>query len=107
VLQLAVDTLGHLLVLPVTHADEQAWARVSELAKTVQEVKGHSIELAFVDQDYTGNAPAQAAKEHGMKLEVVKLPEAKRGLRLTASGALGVERCFAWMTRFRRLSRDY
>jgi len=35
--------------------------------------------IAFVDAGYTGDAPAEAAKEHGIRLEVVKLPEAKRG----------------------------
>lgn len=39
-------------------------------------------ELAFVDQGYTGDVPAQAAKEQGMQLDVVKLPEAKHGFVL-------------------------
>ena len=64
------------------------------------------MELAFVDQGYTGDAPAQAAQEHGMQLEVVKLPQAKRGFVLLPRRWV-VERSFAWMTRFRRLARDY
>ena len=64
------------------------------------------MELAFVDQGYTGEEPAQAAKEHGMRLEVVKLPQAKRGFVLLPRRWI-VERSFAWMTRFRRLARDY
>src|SRR5947209_18547109 len=51
---LAVDTLGHLLSLHVTPASEQDRAQVSELAASVQAVTGHSVELAFVDQAYTG-----------------------------------------------------
>src|SRR3989442_6015165 len=74
---LAVDTLGHLLSLHVTPASEQDRAQVSELAASVQEVTGHSVELAFVDQAYTGDAPAQEALKHGMQLAVVKLPQAK------------------------------
>jgi transposase len=75
----AVDTLGNLLALLVTPANEQDRAHVGELAQAVQEITGQSVELAFVDQGYTGDAPAQEAKEHGMQLEVVKLPQARRG----------------------------
>src|SRR2546429_860519 len=44
---LAVDTLGHLLALHVTPANEQDRAQVGELAAAVQEVTGDSVELAF------------------------------------------------------------
>ncbi len=79
---LAVDTLGHLLALHVTPANEQDRAQVGELAAAVQEVTGGSVELAFVDQGYTGDVPAQAAQDQGMRLEVIKLPQAKRGFVL-------------------------
>jgi transposase len=103
---LAVDTLGHLLALHVTPANEQDRAQVGELAAAVQEVTGGSVELAFVDQGYTGDAAAQAAQEQGIRLEVIKLPQAKRGFVLLPRRWV-VERTFAWMTRFRRLARDY
>jgi transposase len=103
---LAVDTLGHLLALHVTPANEQDRAQVGELAAAVQEVTGDHVELAFVDAGYTGDAAAQAAQAQGMRLEVVKLPEAKRGFVLLPRRWV-VERSFAWMTRFRRLARDY
>ena len=64
------------------------------------------MELAYVDQGYTGEAPAAAAAAHGVKLEVVKLPDAKRGFVLLPRRWV-VERSFAWMARFRRLARDY
>ncbi|RIH90699.1 hypothetical protein Mterra_00193 [Calidithermus terrae] len=51
---MAVDTLGHLLALVVTPADEQERAQVAELSKAVQEVTGEHVEVAFVDQGYTG-----------------------------------------------------
>jgi transposase len=103
---LAVDTLGHLLALCVTAADEQDRAQVSELAKRVQEETGETAEIAFVDQGYTGENAADAAEEHGIKLEVVKLPTAKRGFVLLPRRWV-VERSFGWMSRFRRLARDY
>jgi len=102
----AVDTLGHLLALYVTPANEQDRAQVQELAHQVQEVTGQSVEIAFVDQGYTGENPAQAAQAEGLRLEVVKLPEAKKGFVLLPRRWF-VERSFGWAARFRRLVRDY
>jgi transposase len=103
---LAVDTLGHLLGLHVTAADEQDRAQVAQLAEQVQAVTGASVEVAFVDQGYTGDQPAEAAVAYGMRLEVVKLPEAKKGFVLLPRRWV-VERSIAWAARFRRLARDY
>jgi transposase len=103
---IAVDTLGQLLALCVTAADEQDRAQVEILAAQVQAVTGEHGELAFVDQAYTGEQAAQAAEQHGIKLEGVKLPEAKKGFVLLPRRWV-VERSFAWVARFRRLTRDY
>jgi transposase len=103
---LAVDTLGHLLALCVTAASEQDRAQVSHLCEAVQEVTGETVEVAFVDQGYTGEQAAEDAAMHGILLEVVKLPEAKRGFVLLPRRWV-VERSFAWAARFRRLARDY
>ena len=102
----AVDTLGHLLALLVTPANEQDRTQVGQLAEQVQQATGQSVEVAFVDQGYTGEAPAQAAKENGIHLRVVKLEQAKRGFVLLPRRWV-VERDFAWASRFRRLARDY
>ncbi len=79
---LAGDTLGHLLALRGTPAAAQDRDQVAPLAAAVQAATGESVEVAFVDQAYTGPAPAAAAAEHGIQLEVVRLPEAKRGFVL-------------------------
>jgi transposase len=71
-----------LLALHVTPADAQDRAQVGQLAAAVQEITGEAVDLAYVDQGYTGETPAEAAKAHGISLEVVKLPEAKRGFVL-------------------------
>jgi transposase len=102
----AVDTLGHLLALHVTPANEQERSRVGELAGAVQEATGESVELAYVDQGYTGEQAAESAKAHGIRLEVVKHEEAKRGFVLLPRRWV-VERDFAWASRFRRLVKDY
>jgi transposase len=103
---LAVDTLGHLLALHVTPANEQERAQVDELASQVQIVTGDTVQVAFVDQGYTGPEPAQAAAPYGIELIVVKLPAAKQGFVLLPKRWV-VERSFAWTARFRRLARDY
>ena len=102
----AVDTLGHLLALHVTPASAQDREQVDILAEEVQEVTSESVQVAFVDQGYTGTDPAADAKQHGIELMVVKLPQAKRGFVLMPRRWV-VERSFAWATRFRRLARDY
>lgn len=101
----AVDTLGNLLALVVTPADEQDRAHMGTLAAAVQEVTHSHVEVAFVDQGYTGEKPAQAANAQGIRLQVVTLPEAKRGFVLLPRRWV-VERSCAWTTRFRRLARD-
>src|SRR5215213_5108081 len=73
---LAVDTLGHLRALLVTAADAQERAQVGGLAEAVQAATGDSVEVAFVDQGYSGAEPAEAAAARGIRLEVVKLPAA-------------------------------
>lgn len=102
----AVDTLGHLLALHVTPADEQDRAQVQELAQAVQKLTDQSVQLAYVDQGYTGDHAKQAAQAQGIELEVVKHTEAKRGFILLPRRWV-VERSFAWAARFRRLARDY
>ena len=105
----AVDTLGYLLATVITPANEQERAQVAELAALVQEVTGQTVELAWVDQGYTGDEPAAAAAAQGIQLEVVKLPDAdgpKRGFVLLPRRWV-VERTFGWMIRWRRLVRDY
>ena len=64
------------------------------------------MELAYVDQGYTGPNAAKAAQQHGIRLEVVKHPMAKPGFVLLPKRWV-VERSFAWAARFRTLSRDY
>jgi transposase len=103
---MAVDTLGYLLALHVTPANEQERDQVAVLAEAVQEATGGSVELAYVDQGYTGEGPAAAAAARGIALEVVRLAEAKRGFVLLPRRWV-VERSLGWSARFRRLARDY
>ena len=58
----------------------------------------------YVDQGYTGEKAEALAR--GIRLEVVKLAEAKKSFVLLPTRWV-VERSFAWVTRFRRLAKDY
>ena len=103
---IAVDTLGHLLALKVTAASAGDREQVAALAEEVQQMTGSTVELAYVDQGYSGENASEAAQQHGIQLSVVKHPVAKRGFVLLPKRWV-VERSFAWAARFRSLARDY
>jgi basic membrane lipoprotein Med (substrate-binding protein (PBP1-ABC) superfamily) len=42
------------------------------LTAEIQKATGDTVEIAFVDQGYTGDRPAADAAAHGIQLEVVK-----------------------------------
>ena len=105
-IHMAVDTLGYLLALKVTPANEQERQQVADLAAAVQEATDDHVEVAFVDQGYTGDQPRDAAQEVGIDLIVVKVDEAKKGFVLLPKRWV-VERSFGWTARFRRLVRDF
>jgi len=66
---------------------------------------GDTVELAYVDQGYTGADPVLHAADYGIRLEVVRLADARRGFVLMPRRWVA-ERSFAWATRFRRLAKD-
>jgi transposase len=101
----AGDPLGHLLALPVTAAHKQERAPVGQLPAQGPEGTGAALEVAVVDQGYTGARPAQAAAAHGVQLAVGNLPAVKQGFVLLPRRWV-VERRFAWAARWRRLARD-
>lgn len=103
---MAVDTLGQLIAMTVTPADEQERAQVKALCEAVQEATGETVKLAWADQGYTGEQARQDAQDSGIDLQIVKLPEARKGFVLLPRRWV-VERSFGWLSRFRRLSRDF
>ncbi len=99
-------TCSDLLAVHVTPANEQERAQVQRLCGDVQQATGHSVKLGWADQGYTGEVAAEAARDNGIDLQIVKLPEAKKGFVLLPRRWV-VERSFGWLARFRRLTRDY
>jgi transposase len=102
---LAVDTLGHLLTLTTSPANEQDRAQVEALCHSAQELTGGMLEVVFADQGYTGEQAQNAARKSNIELIVVKRPDASRGFVLLPKRWV-VERSLAWLSRFRRLGRD-
>ena len=79
---------------------------MKQLAQAVQKLTDQSVELAYVDQGYTGENAREAAQAQGIKLHVVKHTEAMRGF-VPLPRRWVVEHSFGWAARFRRLARDY
>jgi prolyl-tRNA editing enzyme YbaK/EbsC (Cys-tRNA(Pro) deacylase) len=63
----AVDTLGHLLAVKATPANEQERAQVGDLVEQLQQATCDSVKVVFADQGYTGDEPAQQAEAHGVE----------------------------------------
>ncbi len=100
----AVDTLGHLLALTVTPANEQDRAQVDNVSSSTSG-HGWTSRGCFCRSRLYGSRPAADAAQAGIQLEVVKHHEAKHGFVLLPRRWV-VERSFAWAARFRRLARD-
>ena len=79
---------------------------MSSLAKEVQHVTEESVTLACVDQEYTGQEPAQAAWQGGIQVRIITGKEDKNSVVLLAC-PWDIERSFGGVNRFRRLARDY
>jgi hypothetical protein len=82
----AVDTLGYLLALRVSPANEDGRKQVEKLSEEIQKATQENVEIAYVDRGNTGERACELASEHGIRLEVVEHEEAKRGFVLFCRG---------------------
>ena len=62
----AVHTLGHLLGLHVTAADARTGPKWRSWLSRCKRLRAPRPEVAFVDQGYTGDQPAEVAAVHGI-----------------------------------------
>jgi transposase len=58
----AVDTLGHLLALRVSPANEDDREEMSKLSEAIQEATDEKIKLAYVDQGYTAEPVSEIGR---------------------------------------------
>ena len=100
-----VDTLGLLLAVVVTGAQVQdrdgAKSAAAQLAGRFPRLR-----LFWADGAYAGELIAWFAAFANWVLEIVKKPEDQKGFQVLPRRWV-VERTFAWLGFYRRLSKDY
>ncbi len=102
-----VDVMGLLLTVFVTKGNvpERQGAQ-QMLEQTSPEILAH-LELLWADGGFSGPDFATWVYEHcGAFVEIVKRPDDARGFVILPRRWV-VERTLAWLSRFRRLSKDY
>jgi putative transposase len=102
---LAVDTLGLIWVLVVHCAgiqDRDGAKRVFE------KLRGLSprLSLIWADGGYAGQLVAWVAAFAGWVLEIVKRSDDAQGFEVLPHRWI-VERTFGWLSKYRRLAKDY
>lgn len=104
---ICVDTLGLILSLVITGADMQdRRAALLVLDDLAEKDLGESITKIFADNGYTGSLAETCKLLWKWDLEVVpRNKETKKFVVLPKRWI--VERTFAWLGRYRRLSKDY
>jgi transposase len=101
----AVDTLGLLLAVMVTAASVQDREAAFRLLCLVRE-RFSSIALAWADGGYAGRLITWAAKTLRLTITIVKRTDDAKGFAVLPRRWV-VERTLGWLTRNRRLVRDY
>jgi transposase len=101
---LVVDTLGLPLALHVSSAQKQDGKEGVELLWQLEQASNR-LELIRADHSYQGYFQDCAGLYH-WKVEITQKPESLKGF-VPQKGRWQVERSFAWLNFFRRLSKDY
>lgn len=102
-----VDTMGLILAV-VVHTANMQDRKGARLVLSRALAKGFErLELILADGNYHSQPLVEwiAARIHWI-LELVKRPEGQKGFVVQAKRRV-VERTFAWLGRYRRLSKDY
>jgi putative transposase len=102
---IVVDTDGRLLMVNLSTADVQDAAGAEKIVAAVRK-RWPWLKHLFADGAYDRGKLMSAAAYHDFVLEIVrKLPD-QVGFQVLPRRWV-VERTFGWMTRWRRLMRDY
>jgi transposase len=100
-----VDTDGRLLMVNSTAADVQDAAGAEPIVKAIRK-RGPWLKHLFADGAYDRGKLMSAAAYHDFVMEVVRKLVGQQGFQVLPRRWV-VERSFGWMTRWRRLVRDY
>ena len=102
---LVVDTLGLLLAV-VVHAANVQDRDGAKLVLAQARARCPRLQLLWADGNYAGQLIDWVREKCGWVLEIVKRPAEAKGFQLLPRRWV-VERTFAWLGRYRRLSKDY
>ena len=101
-----METEGLLLVVQVTAANVQDHHQVYDLVAAGKQ-RSPRLSRVWVDEGYQGNEVAERIRQElQVELTIVPKPPGKKGFTLLPRRWV-VERTFAWLGRYRRLSKDY
>ncbi|MGW3269770.1 IS5 family transposase [Streptomyces sp. NPDC001056] len=100
------DTEGLLLEVTVTTADVHDSKAAPALLETFMDQPGRLLKLVWVASAYQGPALAKAFARHGVRVDVVRRLDGRRGFVVLARRWV-VERTLSWLSRSRRLNRDH
>lgn len=106
---IAVDTLGLLLAVVVTTASVDDAHAAREVFQQLKPDSQPTLKVVWADNKYHNHALNAWLKRQTSitwKLEIVRRPTGVKGFVLVPKRWV-VERTFSWLTRWRRLSRDY
>jgi putative transposase len=99
-----VDSLGLPLTLSVTAANVYDGNEGKNLLEGLKDISSR-LKIIRADDTYKGSF-VEEAKACGWEVEFGQKPESKKGF-VPQKGRWQVERTFAWLNPFRRLSKDY
>lgn len=102
---LLVDTLGLVLVAWISTADVQDRDATAAVLPMAAE-QFPTLKKVFADGAYEGPRVAEIARQSGLEVEIVKRSDNLPGFVVQAKRWI-VERTLGWLSRERRLSRDY
>ena len=106
---IAVDTLGLLLVIVVTVASVDDAHAARSVMKQLRKTRQPELQVVWADSKYHNHAlQAGLSRQANIEwvLEIVRRPKDAKGFVLLPKRWV-VERTFSWLGRWRRLSRDY
>lgn len=99
-----VDTLGFVLEVVVHSAGIQDRDGAKLVFKKIK-TYFHKLKVIWADGGYAGKLILFAKKQYGWKIDIIKRSDQK-GFRILPKRWI-VERTFSWLSKYRRLSKDY
>jgi transposase len=103
---LLVDTLGNLLEVVVTAANFNDREGAKLLLTKVERQMAVRLLKIWADKGYQGDLELWFAEQWQIQLEIVAAQAGQTGFAVQARRWV-VERSFAWLGKYRRLSKDY